>query len=147
PKPNYRAFELLHRLGEERLPVEGSHDTVDAWAVRGGGGLTVLLTNHALPRQPIRAERVRLELTDAPPPRSVTLERIDDDHANAKAAWREMGEPEYPDAGQVGRLEEASRLIAEPHPWSCEGRAVRLDLDLPPHAVAALTVRFAEAAP
>ena len=32
PKPTYRAFELLHRLGEERLPVEGNHETVDAWA-------------------------------------------------------------------------------------------------------------------
>jgi xylan 1,4-beta-xylosidase len=144
PKPNYRAFELLHRLGEERLPVEGAHETVDAWAVRRGGDLTVLLTNHALPRQPIRAERVRVELADAPPPRSVTLERIDDGHANAKAAWKEMGEPESLDARQVERLEEASRLVAEPHPWAYEGRAVRLDLDLPAHALAALTVRFAE---
>src|SRR5205823_4037634 len=112
PKPTYRAFELLHRLGDERLPLEGSHATVDAWAVRRGNALTVLLTNHALPRQPIRAEHVRVELSDAPAPRTVTVERIDENHANAKAAWRAMGEPEYLSAAQVERLEEASRLTA-----------------------------------
>ena len=29
PKPSFRAFELLHRLGTEALPVSGAHDTVD----------------------------------------------------------------------------------------------------------------------
>src|SRR5262245_56516191 len=53
PKPAYRAFERLRRLGEEHWPAEGSHDTVDTWAVRRPGGLTVLLANHALPRLPI----------------------------------------------------------------------------------------------
>src|SRR5262249_43812382 len=78
-KPAYRAFQLLHRLGDERLPVEGSHETVDAWVVRRRTDVTVLLTNHALPRQPISAQRVRLELADAPPPRLALAERIDAD--------------------------------------------------------------------
>jgi xylan 1,4-beta-xylosidase len=142
PKPTYRAFELLHRLGEDELPVEGRHPTADAWAVRRGADVTVLLTNHNLPRQPIRAERVRLELSDAPPPEAVTVERIDERHANPKAAWVEMGEPEYLNSEQVRRLEGASRMVAEPQPWTSEGRTVRLDLDLPPHAVAAVTARF-----
>jgi xylan 1,4-beta-xylosidase len=140
PKPTYRAFELLHRLGDERLPVEGAHDTVDAWVVHQGEGVTVLLTNHALPRQPIAAQRVRIELADAPRPRAVTLERIDDEHANARAAWVAMGRPEYLDAAQVQQLEEASRLAPRPHPATWEAGTLRLDVDLPPHAVAALTV-------
>jgi xylan 1,4-beta-xylosidase len=142
PKPTYRAFELLHRLGEERLPVGGAHATVDAWAVRGGERLTVLLTNHALPRQPIEARRVVVELADVPPPRAVTLVRIDEDHANARAAWRRLGGPEYLDRREVERLEEASRLRPEPWPWRAEGDRVRLELGLPPHAVAALTVEL-----
>ncbi|MCS6852545.1 MAG: glycosyl hydrolase [Gemmataceae bacterium] len=52
PKPTYHAFALLHRLGTELVPIAGDHPTVDAWAVRGPGNLTVLLTNHALPRHP-----------------------------------------------------------------------------------------------
>ncbi len=140
PKPTYRAFELLHRLGEERLPIEGSHETVDAWAVRNGDRRTILLTNHALPRQSIARQRVRVELTGAPPPRSATLERIDEEHANAKLEWRAMGAPEYLTEAQVMRLEQASRLIAEPCAWSYEGGIARFEFDLPPHGVAALTV-------
>jgi xylan 1,4-beta-xylosidase len=34
-KPTYRAYELLHALGTEMLPVDGTHPTVDAWVVRG----------------------------------------------------------------------------------------------------------------
>ena len=41
----------------------------------GVGGLTVLLTNHAMPRQPIEAERVRIELSEAPAPRSVWADK------------------------------------------------------------------------
>jgi xylan 1,4-beta-xylosidase len=145
PKPTYRAFELLHRLGERQLRAEGAHETVDAWASHGGAArtsLTVLLTNHALPRQPIAGQRVQVGLENAPPPRSVTLERIDEHHANAKGAWLALGAPEYLSAEQVGRLEEASGLVPEAHPWEYEGRTVRLAVDLPPHAVAALTVEF-----
>jgi xylan 1,4-beta-xylosidase len=142
PKPTYRAFELLHRLGHERLPVEGGHETVDAWVARRGGAITVLLTNHALPRQPIEVQRVRVDLTDAPPPGKAVLERIDDDHANAPAAWVAMGRPEYLDAAQVARLEEASCLKPEPHRVASEGGTATLEVDLPPHAVAALTVEF-----
>jgi len=140
PKPNYRAFELLHRLGEEQLPVEGTHRTADAWAVRQGNSLTVLLTNHAMPRQPIEAERVRIELSEAPAPRAVWVERIDEGHANPKAAWLVAGAREYLGDKEVERLEEASRLVREPHPWQVEGGTVRLEIDLPAHSVAALTV-------
>ncbi len=110
--------------------------------VRKGAGVTVLLTNHALPRQPIAAERVRVALADAPEPRAATLERIDDEHANARAAWWAMGFPEYLSDRQV-RQEEASRLWPEAHPWKYEGGTAHLEVTLPPHAVAALTVGFA----
>jgi xylan 1,4-beta-xylosidase len=114
--------------------------------VRKGAGVTVLLANHALPRQPIEAQRVWVTLADAPPPRAVTLERIDDEHANAPAAWRALGGPEYLSDGQVRQLEEASRLRPEAQPWKYEGGAAHLEVTLPPHAVAALTVDFAPTA-
>ncbi len=142
PKPTYRAFELLHRLGHERLPVEGTHETVDAWVTPGPEGLCVLLTNHALPRQPIEAQHVRVEVTDAPQPQTVSLERIDDHHANARAAWVAMGGPEYLSAPVVQELEKASALKVQSHPASWENQVLRLDVELPPHAVAALTIRM-----
>jgi len=94
PKPTYRAFELLHRLGDECLPVEGTHPTVDTWVVRSPTGVTVLLTNHALPRHPIETTHVHIQLGGAPRPLAASAERIDEEHANAKRLWQEMGAPE-----------------------------------------------------
>jgi len=53
-----------------------------------------------------------------------------------------MGEPEYLSAAEVERLQEASRMWKEPQ--SCErvNDNLYLDIDLPPNAVAAITVEF-----
>lgn len=139
-KPTYRAFELLSGLGSELLLVDGRHPTVDAWVVRGPDRLTVLVTNHALPRQPIDTERVAVRLAGATRLESVSLERIDETHANAKRAWLELGAPEYPDDGQVEALHEASRLVREPCAWSYENGTIRLSFAVPPHAVVAVTL-------
>ena len=143
PKPSYRAFELLHHLGTEQLLVDGSHETVDAWVVRKGHTLTVLLANHALPRHSIKAEQVQIVLRHAPRKCYAYVERIDESHANARAVWREMGEPEYLSAPEVERLQEASRMWKEPHPCERVNENLYLDIALPPHAVAAITVEFA----
>src|SRR5688572_528775 len=92
-KPAYRAFELLHRLGHERLLVDGAHDTVNVWVTREHGRITVLLVNHALPRHAITDERVRVNLAHAPEPSSAWVERIDDHHANAQRRWPAFGAP------------------------------------------------------
>ena len=143
PKPTYRSYELLHNLGAEQLPVDGSHETVDAWVVRNEHSLTVLLTNHALPRHQIEAEQVHIKLTGAQEPRCGYVERIDHTHANAPELWRKMGGPEYLSASDVEHLKEASRVRKEPYPWRFNDQVVDLDIALPPHAVAAITLEFA----
>ena len=142
PKPSYRAFELLHHLGTEALLVDGSHETVDAWVVRKGQTLTVLLTNHAAPRHSIKTEQVQVVLRNAPGKCYAYVERIDETHANAKRIWREMGEPEYLSAAEVERLQEASRMWKESQPCERVNDNLYLDIVLPPHAVAAITVEF-----
>ncbi|MEO7218419.1 MAG: beta-xylosidase [Gemmatimonadaceae bacterium] len=143
PKPAYRAFELLHQLGTDELPVEGTHETVSAWTVRRNNATTVLLTNHALPRHPINTEMVHIALSDAPKPMVAYVERIDDDHANAKRAWQEMGSLEYPTRLQIEQMEVASRIVRQPIALTYKDRTVGIDISLPPHAVAAVTVEFA----
>lgn len=145
PKPTYRAYELLHRLGSETSRIDGGHQTVDAWAVRKGDrSLTVLLGNHALPRHPIATERVHVTLTHAPPVRSAFVERIDEAHANPKRTWQEMGEPEYLKEPEVERLREMSRIGKEPQPWEYGEGSIHLEVELPAHAVAAVTLEFVE---
>jgi xylan 1,4-beta-xylosidase len=141
-KPTYRAFELLHRLGNERLLVDGLHETVSAWVTRDKASVRVLLVNHALPRHSISHMRVRVHLTHSPEPSAAWVERIDEHHANAKRRWQELGEPEYLDGPAVEQLHEASRLTRQACRWTSRANRVTLEVDLPPHAVAALTVEF-----
>jgi xylan 1,4-beta-xylosidase len=143
PKPVYRAFQLLHALGTEQFPVVGTHETVDTWVVRKGSSITVFLTNHAQPRHAIVNQVVEVRLADAAAPLAASIERVDEDHANPRRWWREMGEPEYLSRSQVEQLEAASRLVKEPLGFSYENRTVRFEVDLPPHAVAAVTLEFA----
>ena len=143
PKPAYRAFELLHQLGTDELPVEGKHETVSAWAVRRNNAITVLLTNHALPRHPINTEMVHIALSDASQPKVAYVELIDDDHANAKRAWERMGSPEYPTKLHIEQMEAASRVVRQPIAITYKDGTVGIDLSLTPHAVAAVTVEFA----
>lgn len=146
PKPVYRAFELLHRTGTERLLLSGSHDTVDAWVVRGDGRVTVLVTNHAQPRHAIATEIVRVTLRDMSSPRRVRVERIDESNANPVKVWHEMGNPVYLTATQVDELRASSELVAEPLPYQYEDRALSFTLTVPPHGTAAVTIEGLEAA-
>jgi xylan 1,4-beta-xylosidase len=141
-KPAYRAFELLYKVGTERLVVDGLHDTVNAWAIRKGPGLTVILVNFALPRQSITTVRVHVYIANARAPQRASLERIDRDHANPRQRWQEMGAPTYLDANMVQALHDSSRTTAQSWPWTLKDGTVAFELELLPHAVAALAVEF-----
>ncbi len=142
PKPTYRAFELLHRLGNEQLLVDGLHATVDAFVVRKKNSATVLLINHALPKHSIETEEVNITLTNTPEKCSAHIERIDETHVNPKKIWQKMGEPEYLSAKQVAHLQESSRLIREPIDCKYKDNTVNFKIKMPPHSVAAVTVEF-----
>ncbi len=94
PKPAYRAYQLLHRLGNELLKVIGKHDTVDVWIVRKKNAINIMITNWALPRHPVKTEIVKLQLDKIKKVKASFIERIDDDHANARKTWIEMAAPE-----------------------------------------------------
>ncbi len=136
-KPVYRAFELLHRLGDELLPVQGAHPTVDAWVARRGRAATVVLTNWALPRHAIRTERARIKLAGArtAPAR---LERIDESHGHARPAWEEMGKPDSLTSRQAEDLHAASTLRIETLAPVQGNGGLSFELSLPPNSVAAV---------
>jgi xylan 1,4-beta-xylosidase len=137
-KPAYRAFQLLHDLGTESMPVTGQHDTVDAWLVRGETASTLTLTNFALPRHPIETETVHFTLRSAGPKVRATIRRIDLDHANAKRSWQQMGEPGYLSADLVAELNAASCLRNEVQPVAFKDGVLALDVTMPPQSVAAI---------
>ena len=75
-------------------------------------------------------------------PRHVSVERIDEAHANAPRIWREMKKPESLSAVQVEQLQAASQMVREPLAFKFENGSVQVEIELPPHAVAAITLEF-----
>jgi xylan 1,4-beta-xylosidase len=143
PKPTYRAFELLHNIGTEQFLVDGLHETVDCRVISRDSTVTVLLTNHTTPGHSIETEQVEIRLNNCPEPGEVHIQRIDEEHANPKQVWEDMGQPEYLTAREVEQLEDASQVIRKRQRVKYEEGALILNTDLPPHAVAAITVTFA----
>jgi xylan 1,4-beta-xylosidase len=144
-KPTYRAFELLHHLGQERLLVDGLHETAAAWITRGTNRrITVLLLNHALPRHAITTLNAHIHLATSAEPSRAWVERIDEDHANPKRQWQAIGSPEYLDRPALEQLHDASRLTRRTCSWARQGNQIHLDVELPPHSVAAITLGLTE---
>ena len=139
-KPAYRAFELLHDLGTELLPVDGQHPTVDAWFVRGRAYSPLVLTNFNLPRHAIQNEPVRFALHAASITGDGVLRRIDQDHGNAKRLWQLLGEPAYLNAATIDVLRRASQLNEEALSVKNVGQSLTIELLMPPLSVA--SVRF-----
>ena len=142
PKPAYRTFELLHDLGDSQLLVDGLHETVDCSMIKKDSSVTVLLTNHTTPGHSIETEEIEIRLENAGKPIEARIRRVDDEHANAKRVWEEMGQPEYLSPKDVERLEEASQLVSEKQSVESIDGSIVLKTTLPAHGVAAITIDF-----
>jgi xylan 1,4-beta-xylosidase len=141
-KPAYRAFELLHRCGTERLEFAGNHPTADAWLMRKNNSSTIILTNVAMPRHPIKTELLNLRISSAPAPRAAWIERLDEDHSNPQKLWQSMGAPEYLTALQVEQLKIASAVQKESQPFAHAQGNIDLAVAMPPQSTAAITFEF-----
>ena len=97
-------IEMLHRLGDERLDVQGQHDTVDAWVARGNDAVTRAADQPRL-AAPCRSRRRPCGVTLATrrsrgggvrSSGSTTSTRI------RARLWHAMGEPEVSAPGAGG---------------------------------------------
>jgi len=141
-KPAYRAFQLLHRLGMKQLLVDGLHETVNVWVIRNDEKLTVLMTNHALPGHSIESELVSMRLLKASEPHAAWIERVDENHANPRQVWRQMGAPDYLSAEELERLMAASESVRTQQRFSYREQAISFEINLPPHSVASVEFEF-----
>ena len=130
----------MHALGNNIFPVQGEHPTVDVWAFRKPGIIHILLTNAALPRHPVKTELINVQLKTIEQAKTIYAERIDDTHANARAAWITMGEPDSLKPDEVKVLELASRLHKEQLEFTFLNNMVSMDIELPPQGVALITI-------
>ena len=103
-----------------------------------------MLSNHTTPGHSIESEELQIRLDNAPEPIGARIRRIDEDHANPKRLWQEMGEPEYLSDKDLEDLEEASQLVDEKQPLSFHNGSISLQVSLPAHAIATITIDFKE---
>ncbi len=140
PKPSWRAYQLLHALGTTRLDVDGAHESVKVWALRGDEKITLLAINLALPRHDIKTETVSVSLGNGTVGTAAKLARIDADHANAKTHWQKMGAPEYPMPEQVAAMLEASKLTWEKVSIRDVDGNASIEVSLAPNSVTAIEI-------
>ncbi len=157
PKPVFRGFELLQRLGTGRWQVEGSHDTVTCWAGDGewqGKGRdgsaaspmpsAILWVNVAMPHHAIASESVRLSIPHQGDHRvkAAHATRIDETHANPRAAWQALGSPVCLSPAGVERLQVASQLVDEVHSVVADDAQTWVELVLPPQSLALVRLEW-----
>ena len=114
PKAAYRAFQLLNQLSLEKYEKNGANGTVDVYAFSNKDCHMVqfLAVNHDSLCHPITDETISISLEGGMVEKGSVI-RLDEEHGNALASWQKMGEPEYPDQGQVLEMEAASVLREE----------------------------------
>ncbi|HEX7370485.1 MAG TPA: glycosyl hydrolase family 39, partial [Rhodanobacteraceae bacterium] len=76
-------------------------------------------------------------------PVQASVQRIDAEHCNSRQAWLDMGSPDYLDAQQVSELDAVSQLKSEPVAVQAHADGFHIQLNLPPHGIAAVRVKLA----
>jgi xylan 1,4-beta-xylosidase len=127
PKAAFRVFELLHRLGDHRLPVKSENALLTK---RNDGTLVLALWNYAEPGENIGTKTFALDIKESNATR-YRMQFVDPDHGSALNAWQKMGSPAYPTLQQVRELIKSSDLdpvqehpISEPVTVAAQGLAV-----------------------
>lgn len=135
PKPSFYAFQVLHRLGDQRLENSNPNAIVTKTSE---GAVAVALWNMVNPGSSGAAKTVKLEFKGVKPDARIAISRVDDEHGNALALYEKIGSPRYPTADQIREIREDSRL---PDPTYDELTEGSYTLQLPVNGLAVIQVR------
>ena len=142
PKASYRAFELLHKLGDEMYENVYSKGTVDVYAVRNNACSAVqfMIVNHNSLQQKIEDETVTVTVEGLSSPVKATVERIDENHANALRRWQDLGEPDYPSEAVICDIMSHSYTAEEAMEVKQQGTEAEVTLTVPAQGIALVTL-------
>jgi len=140
PKPAYDVFALLHELGTTRLPAPKD----EALVTRRADGTLVLAAWNLVDPEPsgsglaAAAKTVTFDLTGVPDGAWAEVQRVDAQHGDTLAAWKQMGSPSDPTPAQIQVLRKASEIGS---PEGIEVSNHHLTLTIPPMGLAVIEVR------
>ena len=134
PKPAFYAFELLHRLGDQRLHVDSDSVLLTR---KDDGTLVMAVWNYSLPgvTGSPRTVTLRLKNSDAT---EASVFRLDRDHGDFHPAYEKMGAPRYPTPAQIRDLRAAVTL---PPPETRYIKDGQLTVILPEHGLAVIELK------
>lgn len=162
-KPVLNVFRMYGMMGGKRVTVEqdnlaynfltvrdesvrGSKPDINALASRQEKSATVMVWNYhdnndlKVPDSPIN-----LDLSGIPAGRVIMEHfRIDQQHSNAFAVWKEMGSPQPPTPDQVKILEKAGQLqlLTSPEWVKTNNGMAKIQLNLPRQAVSLIRLSW-----
>jgi xylan 1,4-beta-xylosidase len=125
PKSAFRAFAMLHTLGNERLRNEAGDALVTR---RGDGSLEIALWNAVEPGQSAPTRHFHVKITGLVDTGTVTIDRVDETHGDTYRAWQTMGSPRFPTPAQVESLQATA---AEGPPEIVRWSGGTIDVDVP----------------
>jgi xylan 1,4-beta-xylosidase len=134
PKPAFRAFEILHNLGDERLAAPQNDVLVTR---RKDGSLVIALWNLVEPEATGPDKTFALDIKGAAGTQA-TIRRVDAAHGDTLAAWKQMGSPRYLTEAQIAALKKASEIGP---PESASLRGSQLTVTVPPKGLAVVEIR------
>jgi len=135
PKPSLYAFQVLHRLGDQRL--ENSNPNVLVTKT-SEGYLAIAVWNIVNPGATGAAKIVKLELAGVKPDSRISISRVDEEHGNTSALYEKLGSPRYPTEDQIHALREDSTLPDPQYDDLTEGSYT---LQVPVNGLVVLQVR------
>lgn len=131
PKPAFRAFELLHRLGDRRMDTKLENALVTK---SGDGAIEIALWNYAEPDETGSPKTFRLNVQGTSA-KTYSMQWVGPDRGSSRQAFLEMGSPALPSVAQIHELIEASRFPAP------ETHALDDAITLNPRTLALIVIR------
>jgi xylan 1,4-beta-xylosidase len=132
PKAAFRAFELLHQLGDSRIASNSENALVTK---RADGTVLLALWNYADPGQQAPEKVFQLQVKGVTAG-SYRLQIVDPKHGSALEKWIAMGSPNLPTLAQIHELRHASALPP------ATAHALNEPIRLPVHALAMVELRI-----
>lgn len=112
PKAAFNAFNLLKRLGDNRLPVEPESAPVLA-TLKEDGCLILAVWNYAGEKETGKARRFKFKINDADRYAQGTCQTVNKEHGSSYRKWQAMGSPTYPTKEQIEKLRAESKPLTE----------------------------------
>ncbi len=135
PKPGFNAFKVLHKLGDQRIPVPSNSVLATK---RNDGALVIAVWNLFEPGETGPPKTITINLKDSKLNRRVLVYRVDSAHGSLANAYEAMGRPVSPTPKQVADLRRAADL---PAPEKGQLVGGKVTVTLPAQGLAVLEIQ------